>query len=238
MAGFYTADGDMKPPKPLGPLSKAGRASQIQVSDGFSNDHFTSTNMRSNHQLATSSMVVKKRIPPNKNRSSEPGVPWSSNDHPARDTFTTSNELRTEVAATTAVPPRRKPAEGAKSTVKLGGWTNCFTSLFPPGGQICRAAFGMTKFSPRLGYKEAEGKDPYTTMVMQQFQDPLLGLRKAGPTARAPPVRNCPASPPPGVELTSLCDVTPDVPCATSCDQPNHVRRYSSSYCRRRRSQP
>ena len=77
MSGFYTADGDMKAPKKLGALSKAGRASQIVVSsEGFGNDHFTTTSMNNNHKLATSSMVVKKRIPPNKNQGSEPGVPW------------------------------------------------------------------------------------------------------------------------------------------------------------------
>ena len=121
MSGFYTADGDMKAPKKLGALSKAGRASQIVVSsEGFGNDHFTTTSMNNNHKLATSSMVVKKRIPPNKNQGSEPGVPWSSNDHPASDTFKTSNELRTKVVANSRTEPRRPPVEGARSTVKLG----------------------------------------------------------------------------------------------------------------------
>jgi len=157
MSGFYTADGDMKPPKPLGALSKAGRSSQIVVSsEGFSNDHFRTTSMSNQGPMNNSTLRVSKKIPPNKNTGSEPGVPWSASDYPCRETFTTSNEVRNRTVASQPTQPRRAAVDGAGSTVKLG-------------------------------YKEAEGKAPYMTMSMDQFQDPLLGARKAGPTSKPPP---------------------------------------------------
>lgn len=45
----------------------------------------------------------------------------------------------------------------------------------------------------RLGYKEAEAKNPWKTASMRQFKDPLLGARKKGPTALPQPIFPAPA---------------------------------------------
>lgn len=146
----------MKPPKPLGKLSTAGRSSQIVVS-GEASTNFMTSNMAASQQVATSTMKVQKRAPPNKNRASEPGIPWSANDYPGGETFKTSNELRTSAVAGGARAPRRD------------------TSKVKPGTVV------------KIGYKEAEGKHPYMTMNMMHLQDPQLGRRRAGPTAMPAP---------------------------------------------------
>merc|ERR1712070_287363 len=155
---FYTADGDMKPSKPLGKLATLGRSSQIAFSEhGFADDHFRSSNHVRSEKITSGKMTVHRREAPDKNRASEPGVPWSESDYPTRETFTTNNELRTYAMAHGAHCDGRQP--------------------------ICRRG----KSEMRIGYKEAEAKEPWKTMCMEQFVDQELGSRKAGPTARAPP---------------------------------------------------
>jgi len=117
----YTKDGDLKPPITLGKLAEQGRSSQIKMmGDSNAAGHFTTSNMANNHAVGTSRMVVNKTVAPDKNRGSEPGVPWSSTDYPAREVFTTCNEQRTKIVSQSGPFARRDKIDGAKSTVKLG----------------------------------------------------------------------------------------------------------------------
>jgi len=155
---FYTKDGDMKPPKVMGALARAGRSSQIAVSaEPQSHDAYQTTRARDTYQVATCRMEVAKYKPPNKNRASEPGVPWAASDYPIAETFKTVGNIRDAVISSGHVQPQRQNMkELSKSTVSLG-------------------------------YKEAESTAPYESTNVRELQNPQLGARRAGATAKDPP---------------------------------------------------
>merc|ERR1712216_424633 len=159
MLDSYTPDGDLKPTKPLSKLGVAGRTSQIIMASGSAGDHFLTSNMMREHKAKTTKIVVERFAPPNKNRASEPGVPWDPADHPSRETFTTSNELRTKTIARSGPIPMRQNM----------------------GKSLANKPFS-------IGYKEAESANPFMTTNHNHLQDPQLGRRKAGATAKPPPV--------------------------------------------------
>merc|ERR1712166_308076 len=53
----------------------------------------------------------------------------------------------------------------------------------PKGTQPIRDSCRAAKSDMRLGYPEAEAKNPWKSSSMKQYKDPLLGARKKGPTA-------------------------------------------------------
>lgn len=120
---------------------------------------------------------------------------WS-NDH-----FTTTAVRDNHAVSQNRLYVRRKPAPNKNEDSEPGLWGSAqdfpvhqtFTTTrevmdAPDKSQSrMRKSSKLAKSEMRLGYPEAEAKNPWKTTSMRQFKDPLLGARKKGPTALPQP---------------------------------------------------